>query len=206
MSEKPFAGLAATGETEEGRIDFGKGRAQSFIASVSPDLVAREAKLPETLRAENSSRRSKLVKIYRIADELSVAREGFVACGKGCSHCCHMSIQLTSAEAERLGAQIGRPPKKVASTIKADKKAFDGLPCSFLAVDHSCSIYPHRPLACRTHASFEADNTKCHPSMMDDHTVSLVNFSGLEQALFDVSSGSGELLTADIRDFFPASD
>ena len=204
MSEKQILGPSVMNPDGDIQVDFGKAKAKSFIASIPPDLEARETKLPETLRAENSSKRSKLVKIYRIADEISALREGFVACGKGCSHCCHMNIKLTSTEAERLGAQIGRVPLKITSTVQADEKAYNGTPCPFLAIDHSCSIYAHRPLACRTHASFEVDNKKCHPSVMDDHTVALVNFSGLEEALYDVSDGPGGVVLADIRNFFPS--
>jgi uncharacterized protein len=188
----------------EGAKKFGKGRAQAFMASLPADLAAREDKLPSLLRATNASRKSKLVKIYQLADEISAAREPFVACGKGCSHCCHMSIRLTSVEAERLGSEIGRAPARLAATKEREPEAFDGVPCPFLGSDHSCTIYAHRPLACRTHASFEADNSKCHPDVMNDDKVMLVNFSGLDEALFEVSAGVNGLVMADIRDFFPA--
>lgn len=203
MSERETGqpGSAVAGPEEAKR--FGKERADAFMASLPPELAEREDKLPAMLRATNASKRSKLVKIYQLADEISAVRNPFVACGRGCAHCCHMSIRLTSAEAERLGSAIGRPPAKLSRTRNRAPQEFDGRPCPFLAADRSCSIYEHRPLACRTHASFEADNAKCHPTVMNDHQVALVNFSGLDEALFDVSGGSGGLVMADIRDFFP---
>lgn len=183
---------------------FSARRAREFMASMPAELSAKEDRLPGAIRSANAARKAKLFKIYQVADEISAARAPFVACGKGCSHCCHMTIRLTSAEAERLGSAIGRAPVKIASNRDHGLEKFAGVPCPFL-VDDVCSVYENRPLSCRTHASFEADNSNCHPERMNKVVSMLVNFDGLDKALFEASSDARGVVLADIRDFFPSA-
>ena len=64
------------------------------------------------------------------------------------------------------------------------------------------SVYAHRPLACRKHASFFLNASPCHPSVMNELRVPKVDFSGLDEALF-AAGAEGAAILADIRDFFP---
>lgn len=180
-------------------------RRADFIAAIPPSLAEAEDALPRAIASLNASARSKLYRIYRLADEISKVREPFVACGKGCASCCHMNVSITSAEADRLAKVAGR---KVASIPRSRRHAddkFAGQPCPFLSGDDACSVYADRPLGCRKHASFFTHAGPCHTTVMNDVEVPIVGFSGLDGALFSASTEHGQLVIADIRDFFPAA-
>ena len=177
-------------------------RRSAFIAAIPPGVVEAEDKLPSVVRAMNSAPRSKLQRIYQVADDIAAAREPFVACGRGCASCCHMNVSLTKAEAERLGAAIGRKPAAIPRSISHALDKFAGYACPFLDGADVCSVYKHRPLACRKHASFFVNASPCHPSVMNEVKVPNVGFSGLDEALFAVGD-PGAPVVADIRDFFP---
>lgn len=177
-----------------------------FLSAIPADLQAEEDRLPETVVTLNASRRSKLQRIYLLVDELAEIRAPFVACSKGCASCCHMNVSMTSAEAERLGVAIGRKPMPVGDVARRPIEHFAGQPCTFLRADGACSIYAHRPLSCRKHASFFEAAAPCHPSVMNIIDVPQVGFSGLDKALFRVSAGPEGPLLADIRDFFPPAN
>lgn len=184
---------------------FAASRRGAFMAALSRETVEAEDKLPAIVGSMNASSKSKLQRIYVVADKLSEARAPYVACGKGCASCCHMNVSLTREEAERLGAAIGRRPVAISRPVAHSLDKFAGMPCTFLDEQGSCGIYAHRPLSCRKHASFFANASPCHPSVMNDSEVPTVNFSGLDDALFAVSGGRVSAIVADIRDFFPKS-
>jgi len=188
------------------QIDVATSRRAAFIAAIPKPLSDTEDKLPRFITDLNASTQSKLHRIYVVTDEIMKFREPFVACAKGCSACCHMNISITSAEAERLGKAIGRRPIPIRNSLHRSKKHFAGKPCTFLVHGGTeCSVYAERPLACRTHASFFTDAAPCQPDVMNDIEVPQVAFGGLNQALFATSSNRGNLILADIRDFFPPS-
>lgn len=177
-------------------------RRAAFIAAIPPGVLDAEDNLPAVVRSMNASPRSKLQRIYQVADDIAEAREPFVACGKGCASCCHMNVSLTKAEAEKLGAAIGRKPAAISRSTSHARDEFAGSPCPFLDGEAGCSVYAHRPLTCRKHASFFLDASPCHPSVMNVLEVPNVGFSGLDEALFAVG-GAEAAIVADIRDFFP---
>lgn len=101
-------------------------------------------------------------------------------CQKGCSYCCHQSIEVFSMERVLIGKYIKdsisralfskiksnlnnwldyfdkQTKNKTELAMNNDYPAFreqivkDKIPCPFL-VDNLCSIYPVRPMTCRTH-------------------------------------------------------
>lgn len=94
-----------------------------------------------------------------------------VACGKGCSYCCHQPVGLNVAEArtialhlpslpddirkdslKRLKRLVNVPPKKYGPTHHNKKYA-----CPFLHEDGSCRIYEVRPLSCRRYTSISVE-------------------------------------------------
>lgn len=181
------------------------GRRAAFIAAIPPSLAQAEDALPREIASLNASARSKLHRIYRLADEISKVREPFVACEKGCASCCHMNVSITSAEADRLAKAAGRRAAPISRSQRHADDKFASQPCPFLGGDGACSVYVDRPLACRKHASFFAHAGPCHPTVMNDLEVPNVGFSGLDGALFTASTEHGQLVIADIRDFFPAA-
>lgn len=190
-------------EHNRDKVKAAEDRRASFVANIPKALLDQEDQLPRAISRLNGSLRSKLHRIYLVADELSKTRMQFVACKIGCSACCHMNVSVTSVEAERLGAVIGRKPVDILQTIHHPIGEFSGQACPFLSTAGSCSIYVDRPLACRKHASFFEDDATCQPAVMDEVLVPMISFSGLDDALFSVSAKRGEVVMADIRDFFP---
>lgn len=184
-------------------VNVAETRRAEFVAAIPSSVVEAEDRLPGVVRAMNASSRSKLQRIYQVADVLSKVREPYVACGKGCASCCHMNVTITKVEAERLAKAAGRKAASLGRTIHHPQKKFAGLPCPFLDAQGVCSVYADRPLSCRKHASFFESACACHPSVMNEIEVPQVAFSGLDEALFDVSSDGGLPVLADIRDFFP---
>lgn len=81
-----------------------------------------------------------------------ISQAGNVCCKKGCSLCCETGdYPLSDVELEYLiqGFILLEPEQKiiVQNNIKNMKK---GGKCPFL-IDKRCSIYPYRPIICRTH-------------------------------------------------------
>lgn len=126
-------------------------------------------------------RRALALRVFQDVDELvdrelarSVASGRPSSCAKGCSHCCRQELHAPRAEVEAIveWLETSAPhlipelrtriaswldwyrteyPKLAASGL-APREAFHahGPPCPAL-VDDACSIYPVRPVFCRTH-------------------------------------------------------
>ncbi len=91
------------------------------------------------------------------------------ACHRGCAHCCHNPVGVTGLEALWIGETLRNTlgPKDLADVVEGlrtvarkqsgstwDLHALGRHPCLFLLPDHSCGIYPWRPLGCRSLVSF----------------------------------------------------
>lgn len=175
----------------------------AFSEALPKALRDEEDAIPDVIRAMNSSSRSKLQRIYRIADAVMAYREPFVACKKGCSDCCHMNITISTEEAARIGAASRRKVEKLLNNLQHEVSAFAGIPCPFLEADSACSVYADRPLVCRNHASFDEDAKLCNPKLMNDVQMPAVNYAGIEEAFGSLVLASKNSVLADIRDFFP---
>lgn len=91
----------------------------------------------------------KLSLLYAFVDRLNenvVSR--LSSCKKGCSHCCHMDVQVTTLEASYVAFQADIPFLEDRPLSTGHKSA-----CIFLSSSGTCLIYPHRPLFCRTYHS-----------------------------------------------------
>lgn len=190
------------GPTPE-QLEAAASRRAAFMAAIPKSVLGDEDNLPTVISSVNASTRSKLYHIYLVADAISEIRKPYVTCAKGCASCCHMNVSITRAEAERLGRAVGREPASILQSLHRSREHFAGQPCTFLGSDGACSVYADRPLSCRKHASFFEDAAPCRPAVMNDIEVPQVAFSGLDQALFTVSVERGDVVLADIRDFFP---
>ena len=184
-------------------IEAAEVRRAGFMSAIPPELLDAEDKLPAQVRSLNAATRSKLHRIYQVAEDLSNVRRPFVACKKGCSSCCHMNVSITKAEAERLAKASGRSMARIAAAPRHARDKFAGKPCPFLDSHGACSVYVDRPLSCRKHSSFFESASACDPSVMNNIEVPQVAFSVLDEALF-AASGMDGALVADIRDFFRA--
>ena len=116
-----------------------------------------------------------------------------------------MNISVTKLEASQLSRATGRKAVDLTQSKSHSVNEFFGRPCPFLVKDQ-CSVYEDRPLACRKHASYYTSNWACKTDNLEIQGVPMVQFTGLDEALFMVSADDGQPVVADIRDFFPPAD
>lgn len=147
----------------------------------------------------------KIYAIWAICDELNSENGKNVACRRGCSHCCHIAVAITPEEAEAIGKRIGRAPRKDVTLCRNPSEGFDfgyDNPCTFLK-DGECSIYEHRPLACRAHFSLDVDALLCELHPPESSPVPLLNPKNVNMLLVYAINPTDEKSLADIREYFP---
>lgn len=176
-------------------------RRNAFLQSVSADLLERENSIAQRVVQDNSSNKSRLRKVYVLADEIMLHANPYVACSRGCSDCCKMNITLSADEADRIGNIVGRKPAKLANSINHPIEKFQGKACPFLK-ENACSIYADRPLVCRTHVNFDVSPQRCAPGISLEGEMPMIEFSGLKNALGNIAALQRRMIFADIRDFF----
>lgn len=177
-------------------------RRQAFVDALPKRLIELEGSLPTDIARANASARSKIGKIYRLIDQIAEVRAPHVACAGECADCCRMNVSISGLEAKLIAEATGRKVATVEDSVKHEQDRFVGVACPFLRND-LCTIYEHRPLVCRNHASFYATAKWCTPEHSLRTDAPMVNFSGIDEAYVAVSSGRDRLILADIRDFFP---
>lgn len=187
----------------EDRYARARERRADFFESLPQSLRDDEDAIPEVIRKTNASTRSKLQRVYKLADALMAYREPFTACKKGCADCCRMNISISAVEAARISAASGRQAKQLLKSKWHDVDEFAGDSCPFLGEENACSIYSDRPLACRNHASFDTDSAMCTPTAMNLAEMPMVNYDGLKESMLVLTESSPVPVFADIRDFFP---
>jgi Fe-S-cluster containining protein len=102
-----------------------------------------------------------------------------VACKKGCGHCCvypvKTPIQMISFIAKHLESslneeQMAQLKNKMRINIEQRQPPLYRATCPFLSEENACTIYEHRPLACRL---FTSPNVQlCLKSISDGSNVS----------------------------------
>lgn len=136
------------------------------------------------------------------------------ACRKGCTHCCHIPVTISTQEAKLITAATGRTaqpllrPVRMQQLTNADHRAAaseqlqrwgTGTACSFLA-DNLCTIYAVRPIACRVLFNLDDDDLLCRHGSAKPAEVPYAD-SRMIRALA-LAAQPAETL-GDIRDFFP---
>lgn len=160
------------------------------------------------------------------ASEVLKAAGPVSACGRGCSHCCHIGVTVSKAEAEVIGRSIGRkvakpPPSRVLDVAdymdspdprermaKLKKQQawlrdeYHGQACTFLSPLGSCTIYEARPLICRWQVSLDTDALLCElvPQGVEPVRVPYLDMSNMH-TVYAANFGASPM--ADIRDWFP---
>src|SRR5262249_26844399 len=112
--------------------------------------------------------------LYAKADEtIARLKDIKVACKKGCSHCCHVWVSASAPEilyvAKQIRRRVGaadrvRAAHAVTGGFTYSIRALHPNPCPMLN-DDACSIYEHRPMACRFAAS--PDDFACRRVMIE---------------------------------------
>lgn len=139
-----------------------------------------------------------------LAERVSQAVKPHSACRRDCSHCCHIAVAVSEFEARQIGKAIGRQV-----TITDDLEGsgagvvdkYKGVPCPFL-IDGACSIYFHRPVACRVHFNLADDEAMCSLNVPSEESA----VPNLNLSAFWLSNAMsfGAHRQGDIRDFFGA--
>jgi hypothetical protein len=184
--------VAAFGASRAAEID---GRCTAALAH-HPGLAAQAASPGRTSR-------QRLAIALRLVDEFGAVVAPLAACRQGCSHCCHIRVELTQLEAERLGRAIGRKPNTKLRYLPYEDSVFGyDRPCPFL-VDRECSIHAHRPFACRKHHSLDADELFCRLDVPPAFSDCVPRVQPNLALLAYGTAMSPSMGLADIRDWFP---
>lgn len=197
-------------------------RVEHFNSHVNPE--ARRIAHDAAYRAQSIP--AKVAWLRADAAEVLKAAGPVSACGRGCSHCCHIGVTVSKAEAEVIGRSIGRkvakpPPDRVlnmADMIEADnprerlaklrkqqawlRDAYHGQACTFLSPFGVCTIYEARPLICRWQISVDTDSMLCElvPQEVEPVRVPYLDMTDMH-TVYAANFGASPM--ADIRDWFP---
>lgn len=176
-------------------------RRDAHLKALPPSFTTNATRQTQAIAHMNASPKVKLNKIYALVDEYAEMRSPFVACRAGCDSCCHMNIQITNVEAERIARKTGRKLKTPRADTYHSAQKYAGVPCPFLS-ESRCSIYDERPLACRSHASFDVDSYWCEPERMNTVALPMISLTDAVVAVREIAQGSSGRREADIREFF----
>jgi uncharacterized protein len=181
-----------TFESAEEAISTSRRRLERLIASFPARLQLLENQLPKKLRKAESKWEALKI-LYKTTDELFEAVLPKTPCKRGCSGCCHIPVHISMDEAALIQERTG-----TAMIAPLPPRNFHGVPCPFL-VNGECSIYEHRPFACRKHVVLHATAYWCAPERCNEIKVSQVHFSELDDAFSRLVNRS---TVVDIRQVF----
>lgn len=129
------------------------------------DLLSDELEKIKSLLLQLPAGPERAKKVHALVDhEVSLETEIPLSCTKGCSHCCHLEVEVTNYEAKILKDIVsnGFPIDLRRLKVQAERSLQDpawrtlGLRaqnrCVFLGADESCEIYDTRPVMCRRHS------------------------------------------------------
>jgi len=190
-------------------------RFAAIDAQLTPEWKAGMTERLRGLDMLAASPRSKLAKIYAILDDVNALKQPHAACKAGCNACCHIQVEISDREAQRIGAAIGKKPAALPPgrlTTPMDQLGRRDTPCPFL-VDGNCSIYPDRPYVCREMTVLDLDALACSFENMalaragDDRVFRVPQAKAPPVAEVHARVVAHPNMTlADIRQFFPAID
>lgn len=141
----------------------------------------------------------KLRALYALVEDVMFFADQNIACRRGCAHCCHVAVAVSKPEAQMIGAALGRTPKSPPQTDLTNFEYGYDNPCTFLR-EGQCAIYEHRPLACRTYVSLDADALLCELIKGESIPVPNLDMTTFQWAYVQICEGAK---MADIRQYFP---
>ena len=200
--------------------DYVLDKAERIAGKEGASAPRRQSLINQAMKAKKTSQR--LFWLRQEADGVNAAALPESACRNGCSHCCHIGVTMSETEAKLIAKEVGTKlrdpdPEHVvvvdpAAALSAEEgleelqraqdKAADryfGTPCVFLK-DGACSIYKHRPMACRQLINLDDDDLLCQ--LVEGAAVRVPYLDQrLAQMFYTLVLGSNVRM-ADIRDWF----
>lgn len=183
-----------------------------LLALRSIDRKPEERFVDQAARAGTASKR--LMWLRKAADHLNRSASPQAACRKGCSHCCHIAVMISRAEAQVIAKETGAVLNNSAGSISisitnaedehggahARTHEVYGRPCSFLS-DGGCLIYGSRPLQCRLLLNLDDDALLCQLVEGRDINVPYLNANTHHAASVSILGAHQDY--DDIRSWFP---
>ncbi|MFC7461042.1 YkgJ family cysteine cluster protein [Hydrogenophaga defluvii] len=185
-----------------------KERVEHKMQALAGKSRAAEGRLVEqAARAASGSKR--IFWLRKAADAMAATAGGLAACRQGCSHCCHIAVLVSRAEAQVIAKETGVAlnPKAGKYTMHnasqgdatgAAKETF-GKPCPFLR-DQACSIYDSRPLTCRQLLNMDEDDLLCQ--LIEGSAPEVPYMNTLDHSVAAVAILGGHQDYDDIRNWF----
>ena len=200
IDDVPMAPSAQFPDAVNARLGSAGQAAARQCSTVPPTASRHVLRLFDvTVRAPTTAQR--VACHQRTADALASAFAPHAACRVGCSHCCHIPVNISAVEARALGRAIGRTPVLLAAHGPAPAASYDS-PCPFLSGDR-CSIYSHRPAVCRSHLNMDEDALLCQ-LLPSDHEVPVPYVDTRALVAVSVQIAGEAMDAAYLRQWFPA--
>lgn len=213
MLTSPHAPSTPPEEEDLGaRFAAAERHAQAVLKTAIPDGRAQTL-LRAAQRAATVEQR--VVWLRRSASAWAEPLDAVAACAPGCDHCCHIPVALSDVEARVIAKAIRRRVQVPTDAPTTDEvlagAQLPGTPapdagysaaCPFLA-DKRCTIYEHRPMACRTQVNLDVDDFLCRLRPGQDVRVPYADASKLK-GLYVIAQPKARW--ADLRAFFAPID
>lgn len=142
-----------------------------------------------------------LKRIYRTADkaweDIEPDKKAQISCKKGCAFCCHIRVSATPLEADAIvkyckanNIPINTDRLKEQEKLGTEEYMFSPhKKCVFLTDDNLCSIYPVRPMACRTYFVTN-DPADCNTDSLKETSTFFNRNSTIAQVALMLKAGS----------------
>lgn len=190
--------LPAAEQAAVRNLDRAKEASAGSLQALQKQLM--EAQTPKVPMA------SKMIRLRHIAGEWSAAFAAKTACASGCSHCCNINVSVARSEARLIAKAIKRPLSEPTQQLDIysvkDRNDYFDVPCTFLKAG-KCSIYAHRPLACRTLVNMDDVDLLCR--LVPGKTIPVPYLNTIElQGYMGYLTQMEQF--ADIREWFAADE
>lgn len=173
-------------------------RYDQVVNAFPAELDDKCEQLLQQTRDKTNSAEELLKGLYILMDEVYAFVNAYTPCGKSCNSCCKYNVAISKLEIRHIKASA-----KVSSRqpLKRRKKEYFGKNCPFLTGD-GCSIYAHRPYACRRHVTLAPSNYWCETSRVNQLEMPILSFKNLDDIYDAICIQANETMLFDIRDAF----